>query len=258
MRKIAAMPSAHLCNDQSAPPRVAACFFFHWNILYAEISEAERRELPQRSYAPTLDLLMDHPLVTAALEMNGATLEHLQRHHPHILEKVKVLASRGQVELVGSTWRSPFLLDVREEHFARHMRMYLKLHRQMFGSPPEGFYTHECCADGRLPRLMRQNGYSWFFAWVRHVARHLPESKRPAYIAHGFVNPYEFMGDDGERSAGLPLHGDEIDCMLSASDGVYAFDWYIEHLASFSTFCAERPGILVPGPSDGEFVQNGV
>jgi hypothetical protein len=238
-------------------PRVAACFFFHWNILYAEISQTERRELPARSYAPILDLLADHPRITAAVEMNGATLEHLQSRHPTIIDKLKRLADANQIELVGSTWRSPFLLDVRGEHFARHMRMYLKLHKQVFESHPQGFYAHECCADGRLPRLMREYAYGWFFAWTRHIARHLSERDRPNYVAHGFVHPYAFTSDDGERMLGLPLHGDEIDCMLSASDGVRALDWYADHLGSFADVCAGRPGILVPGPSDGEFIHDG-
>lgn len=251
-----------MTSPDAASPRardlcVDLCFFFHWNILYAEISPPERRELATRSYQPTLDLLDAHPAVAAVVEMNGATLEHLVRFHPGVLDKLKALVARGQVELAGSTWRSPFLLDVRESHFALHMRMYLRAHEDVFGSRPRGFYAHECCADERLPRLMHQLGYEWFFAWVRHVAKHLPVGERVGYIADRFIFPFAFTGDDGQRAPGLPLHGDEIDCLLSASDGTYDLDWYAERLGAFSKLCAGRPGILVPGPSDGEFVHNG-
>src|SRR5215207_2845595 len=153
---------------------LSICMFFHWNILYAEISDDEKRDLPKRSYEPALDLLENHPRITAAVEFSGATLKYLEQWCPRIIDKLKLLSGRGQIELLGSTWRSPFLLDVREEHFARHVRMYLKLHTEIFGSAPSGLCTHEYCADERLPRMLREHRYTWFVAWVRHIAKHLP------------------------------------------------------------------------------------
>src|SRR3954453_14843143 len=78
--------------------------------------------------------LLDHPGITAAVELSGATLQELAQHSPQLIDKLKRLVDLGQVELLGSTWQSPFLLDVREEHFARHVRMYLKLHPEILCS----------------------------------------------------------------------------------------------------------------------------
>ena len=241
-------------SDAAPTHAVSITIFLHWNILYAEIPDDERRELPRRSYEPALDLLFDHPRVTAAVELSGATLRHLERHYPGLIDKLKTLAGRGQIELVGSTWQSPFLLDVREEHFARHVRMYLNLHTEIFGSRPEGLYTPEYCADERLPRILREHGYTWFVAWVRHVAKHLPLRDREDYIARAFIFPYTFEGDDGTRVLGLPLHGDEIDGLLNASDGTYPTEAYAEHIASFAASCTDRRGIIIPGVADGEFI----
>jgi hypothetical protein len=84
------------------------CVFFHWNILYAEIPDEERRDLPERSYEPALDLLAGHPRITAAIELSGATLKYLEQWYPRIIDKLINLSGRGQVELLGSTWCSPF------------------------------------------------------------------------------------------------------------------------------------------------------
>ena len=244
-------------NVAAHQPVLPIAMFFHWNILYAEISDEERRELPKRSYEPALDLLSDHPRITAAIELSGATLQDLEQRHPQLIDKLKTLADRGQVELLGSTWQSPFLLDVREEHFARHVRMYLRLHTEIFGSHPEGLYTPEYCADERLPRILHEYGYTWFVAWVRHVAKHLPLRERERYVARDFIFPYAFEGDDKTRVFGLPLHGDEIDGMLNASDGTYPMEDYAEHIASFAALCADRSGIMIPGIADGEFLHEG-
>jgi hypothetical protein len=88
--------------------QLSMCVFFHWNILYAEIPDEERRDLPERSYEPALDLLAGHPRITAAIELSGATLKYLEQWYPRIIGKLINLSGRGQVELLGSTWCSPF------------------------------------------------------------------------------------------------------------------------------------------------------
>src|SRR4051794_27984235 len=68
----------HAMNTAAAhQPVLSIAMFFHWNILYAEISDDERRELPKRSYEPALDLLSDHPRITAAIELSGGRVSRL-------------------------------------------------------------------------------------------------------------------------------------------------------------------------------------
>ena len=135
--------------------------------------------------------------------------------------------------------------------------MYLKLHRSIFCSSPSGVYTPEYCADERLPRILREHGYAWFVAWVRHVAKHLPWRARDRYITRGFILPYTFEGDDKTRVWGLPFHGDEVHGMLNASDGVFPIEVYAEHIAAFASLCTGRRGIMVAGIGDGEFLHDG-
>jgi len=196
-------------------PVLSIAMFFHWNILYAEISDDERRELPKRSYEPALDLLSDHPGITAAVELSGATLQELAQHCPQLIDKMKKLVDRGQVELLGSTWQSPFLLDVREEHFARHVRMYLKLHTEIFGSHPEGLYTPEYCADERLPRILREYGYTWFVDWVRHVAKHLPFEEHDERGARdgNRCDDRQDRHQQQPQSNGVSCHGEGVSMM---------------------------------------------
>ena len=62
-------------NTAVHQPVLSIVMFFHWNILYAEISDDERRELPKRSDEPALDLLMDHLRVQTRVP-SGRTMSH--------------------------------------------------------------------------------------------------------------------------------------------------------------------------------------
>jgi len=52
------------------------------------------------SFEPVLDLLVAHPTWNLTLEMQGYMIEVMQQRHPVVLDKMKQLASDGQVELV--------------------------------------------------------------------------------------------------------------------------------------------------------------
>lgn len=55
-------------------------------------------------YAPLLKVLSRHPSVKVALHYSGPLLEMLCVEHPFIIDQIKVLLERGQIELIGGAW----------------------------------------------------------------------------------------------------------------------------------------------------------
>src|SRR6185436_8227063 len=55
----------------------------------------------QDSYAPFLEVLEKYPEIPIALHTSGSLLEWLVERHPEYIDRVRMLADRGQIEIVG-------------------------------------------------------------------------------------------------------------------------------------------------------------
>ena len=60
-------------------------------------------------YEPFVGALEQHPHVRAGLHYSGPLLEWFERHRPELLERIRGLVERGQVEIVGGAWFEPML-----------------------------------------------------------------------------------------------------------------------------------------------------
>ncbi|MDF2628273.1 MAG: putative alpha-amylase, family [Symbiobacteriaceae bacterium] len=136
--------------------------FFHANMHYAEIPRERLGELAERSYAPALGLLHDHPQFRAALEFSGFTLEWLEANRPDLIDLIRTLHARGQVELMGSTYADPILPLIPPDDAARQLDRYLAIHSRLFGGHrPLGLYVQEYSLDAATVEVLQQMGYRW-------------------------------------------------------------------------------------------------
>ena len=55
----------------------------------------------QKSYAPFVRALHEHPRIRLSLHFSGILLEWLEKRHPEYFQQLRELAERGQIELVG-------------------------------------------------------------------------------------------------------------------------------------------------------------
>lgn len=188
--------------------------FFHANMHYAEIPRERLPELAERSYAPALGLLRDHRQFRAALEFSGYTLEWLEANRPDLIDLIRELHARGQVELMGSTYADPILPLLPPDDAARQIESYLEIHARLFGGHrPAGLYVQEYSLDAATVEVLQQLGFRWVVVSSGHyrISKkelfNTPLQKVPAQeefnAKEPVCHPFTILGARGSSVTGL-------------------------------------------------------
>src|SRR5579859_2960997 len=69
----------------------------------------------QVSYIPLVDLLERHPGVHAGMHFSGPLLEWLIGHYPSLIERLRTLVARGQLEILTGGYYEPVLMALPDE-----------------------------------------------------------------------------------------------------------------------------------------------
>ena len=67
-----------------------------------------------QAYLPMVQLLENHPGIAIALHFSGSLLDWLSEHHPELLERIKALVARGQVEILTGGYYEPILVSLQD------------------------------------------------------------------------------------------------------------------------------------------------
>jgi alpha-amylase len=118
-------------------------------------------ETYQTAYLPMVEALERHPGVRVALHYTGPLLAWLIAERPDFVARLRALADRGQVELVGGGWYEPVLAALPErDRVAQLVRMADEVERT-FGRRPRGAWLAERVWEPDLPTALVSAGYEW-------------------------------------------------------------------------------------------------
>jgi len=101
------------------------------------------REAYEKSYLPFLDELEKHPAIPFTLHYSGILLEWLDENAPEYLDRLKALAEKGQVELLGSGFGEPILVMLSDRDRAGQIRTMSAYLEERFGRKPRGAWLTE-------------------------------------------------------------------------------------------------------------------
>lgn len=97
----------------------------------------------QDSYAPLLDVLEKYPDVPVALHTSGSLLEWLVDRHPEYIDRVRMLADRGQIEIVGGPFYEPILATIPRRDRVGQIVAYTRYLEKLFGAKVRGMWVPE-------------------------------------------------------------------------------------------------------------------
>ncbi len=161
---------------------VDTTLLLHANLLYAEFPFAEIPNVIDRSYLPVLEMLEKNPQYKIVLNVTGFTLDVLSGvfpeygKYPEVIELIKALVKRGQVEVTGTSWTHAILPLMTTEDVRRDIARYLATAKRVLGIRPAGFFPPELSIDPLLPLILSENGFSWCFVdngLIRYTAEGL-------------------------------------------------------------------------------------
>ena len=115
----------------------------------------------QRSYAPFVRALHEHPRIRLSLHFSGILLEWLEKRHPEYFQQLRKLAERGQIELVGGGYYEPILPVIPDADKIAQLRKLAEYIQQHFGTAPRGAWIAERVWEPTLPCPLAQAGVEY-------------------------------------------------------------------------------------------------
>jgi len=138
------------------------------NFLHIYQPPTQSREITERvtreCYRPLVQLLLASPRARLTLNINGVLTEQLARWGGQdVLDGVRALAERGQIEFTGSAKFHPILPLLPETEIVRQIRLNEETNRAALGNAyrPQGFFCPEMCYARRVAEIAADLGYRW-------------------------------------------------------------------------------------------------
>ena len=116
------------------------------------------------SYRPLIRVFEEHPHAKVTVNINGSLTEMLRDHgHVDIIDGLRGLAQRGQLEFTGSGKYHPILPLISEEEMRRQIVLNRTTNAHFFGDghEPVGFFPPEMAYDRRIVRSVIESGHRW-------------------------------------------------------------------------------------------------
>jgi alpha-amylase len=149
-------------------------------------------EAYQKSYAPFVRALQQHPRIRLSMHFSGVLLEWLEARHPEYFRQLRELAERGQIELVGGGYYEPILPVIPDADKIAQLRKLADYIHHHFGSTPRGAWVAERVWEPTLPRPLAQAGVEYVVLDDTH------------FLAAG-LQPWQLHGTFVTEEDGHPL-----------------------------------------------------
>lgn len=150
----------------------------------------------REAYRPIISILSDNPQARITMSIVGFLLVKLDTEgYRDVIDGLKTLVSRGQIELTAGTMYHPFLPELPDGEIVRQINLNNDTQHFYFGSAyqPQGFYSPEAGYSYRVMEIAHSFGYR--FTIVDEIAY------------SGFLSRrgYDFQHTPGFYSGGLDL-----------------------------------------------------
>jgi hypothetical protein len=116
-------------------------------------------ETYQRAYLPILEALDRHPSIRLALHYTGPLLEWLEAERPEALDRLRALAVRGQVEVLGGGHFEPVLASLPERDRILQLARMAEAVEALTGRRPRTAWLAERVWEPDLPTSLVAAGY---------------------------------------------------------------------------------------------------
>jgi alpha-amylase/alpha-mannosidase (GH57 family) len=122
------------------------------------------KRICNESYRPLLQVFAKYPHARVTINFNGVLTDMLiDCGHEDVIEFLRSIAQRGQIEFTGTGKYHPILPLIPREEVKRQIDLNAHTNRHFFGRSytPQGFFPPEMCYSQDILQPITELGYRW-------------------------------------------------------------------------------------------------
>ena len=147
--------------------------YYNDEYLGRQSNERIFKKVTDKSYRPMLALLErsmnKYPSFKVSLSITGTWLEQAESWAPDLIETIRRMVNRGQVEIVGETYYHSLAYFYNLDEFEDQVKMHAEAIERLFGVTPKAFRNTELAYNDSLAKWADDKGYKVILAegWDR-------------------------------------------------------------------------------------------
>lgn len=122
------------------------------------------KKVARESYRKIIEGLLKNPQAKLTLNINAVLTEMLMQYgYQDVVNNIKILLERGQIELTASAKFHPLLPMLPKEEIVRQVRLNEETNSKYFGAAykPQGFFPPEMGYSPYVGEIIAELGYKW-------------------------------------------------------------------------------------------------
>ena len=122
------------------------------------------RKVTQESYSALVRVLKEAPGGKITLNINAVLTEQLAKYGlDDVIQGLRGLAERGQIEFTGSAIYHPILPLIPRDEVIRQVKLNTEVNQRYFGEvyKPVGFFPPEMCYSYEVAQIVAELGFRW-------------------------------------------------------------------------------------------------
>ncbi|MBU0598060.1 UvrB/UvrC motif-containing protein [Patescibacteria group bacterium] len=122
------------------------------------------KKIANESYRKILKGLKKNSQARVTININAGLTELFDKYDCHdVIEDIKKLLDKGQIELTGSAKYHPFLPLMPKDEIIRQIKLNTETNKKYFGQAyrPKGFFPPEMGYDRKVGEIVAKLGYKW-------------------------------------------------------------------------------------------------
>ncbi len=125
-------------------------------------------EVYEKCYSPLLDQIAAHPAFKFTLHFTGSLLDWYDQHRPEFIDKVRALAKRKQIEIIGGGYYEPIFAMIPPRDGLKQMEMLRDRIKDLFGLTVQGAWLSERVWEPTYPKFLVEAGLKYIIVDDNH------------------------------------------------------------------------------------------
>lgn len=122
----------------------------------------------KKAYKPLIDEIYKNPEVKTTLHISGNLLEWFLKHKPEFIKKLKRMAKRGQIEIIGGGYYEPIFSIIPYRDRIAQIEKLSSLIKKEFGLDVKGAWLSERVWEPNYPSFLSDTGLKYVIVDDNH------------------------------------------------------------------------------------------